>query len=50
MTVRATTPMELAALGHRIFKVLLREVPALSAQLLASLAAELRDASADQVD
>ena len=50
VTVRAITPMLLAALGHRIFKVLLREVPALSAQLLASLAAELRDARADQVD
>ena len=47
VTVQAITPMLLAALGHRMFKVLLREVPALAAQLLASLAAELRDARAD---
>jgi CRP/FNR family transcriptional regulator, cyclic AMP receptor protein len=50
VTVRAVTPMVLAALGHRMFKVLLREVPALSAQLLASLASELRDARAGHVD
>ena len=50
VTVRAVTPMVLAALGHRMFKVLLREVPALSAQLLASLASELRDARAGHGD
>jgi hypothetical protein len=33
-----------------MFKVLLREVPALSAQLLASLAAELRDARAGHIE
>jgi CRP/FNR family transcriptional regulator, cyclic AMP receptor protein len=43
-TVRAETPLVLATLGHRMFKVLLREMPALSAQLLASLAAQLREA------
>ena len=46
VTVRAVTPVLLAGLGHRMFKVLLREMPALSSQLLASLAAELRQARA----
>jgi CRP-like cAMP-binding protein len=46
VTVRAITPVLLAGLGHRMFKVLLREMPALSIQLLASLAAELRQARA----
>jgi CRP/FNR family transcriptional regulator, cyclic AMP receptor protein len=50
VTIRAATPLVLAGLGHRIFKVLLREMPALSAQLLASLAAELREARAGRVD
>jgi CRP-like cAMP-binding protein len=50
VTVRAVTPMLLAGLGHRIFKVLLREMPALSGQLLASLAAQLREARARHVD
>jgi CRP-like cAMP-binding protein len=46
VTVRAVTPILLAGLGHRMFKVLLREMPSLSGQLLASLAAELREARA----
>jgi CRP-like cAMP-binding protein len=50
VTVRAITPMLLAALGHRMFKVLLREMPALSSQLLGSLAAQLREAHAGRVD
>jgi CRP-like cAMP-binding protein len=44
-TVTAATPLVLGALGHRMFKVLLREMPSLSAGLLASIAAQLRDAS-----
>lgn len=45
-TVRADGDMVVGVLGHRMFKVLLREVPGLSAQMLASLAADLRDAHA----
>ena len=47
-TVRAETPLVLAALRHRMFKVLLREMPVLSGQLLASLAAQLREAHIDR--
>ena len=45
-TVTVTAPAELAALGARMFKVLLRELPALSAAMLASLARRARDAGA----
>jgi CRP-like cAMP-binding protein len=41
-TVRATTPLVVGALGHRMFKVLVRDVPTLAAGLLASMAAQLR--------
>jgi CRP-like cAMP-binding protein len=43
-TVRATTPVVLGALGHRMFKVLVRDMPTLAAGLLASMAAQLREA------
>ena len=43
-TVRAETPITLGALGHRMFKVLLRDLPTLSAGLLAAMATELRSA------
>jgi CRP-like cAMP-binding protein len=45
-TVTVTSPAELAVLGARMFKVLLRELPALSATMLASLARRARDAGA----
>lgn len=48
-TVRATTPLVLGALGHRMFKVLLREMPGLSASLLGSMAAELREAHGKRI-
>lgn len=41
-TVRATTPLVVGALGHRMFKVLVRDMPSLAAGLLASMAAQLR--------
>ena len=43
-TVRATTPVVLGALGHRMFKVLVRDMPTLAAGLLASMASQLREA------
>ena len=43
-TVRATTEVVLGALGHRMFKVLVRDMPTLAAGLLASMAAQLREA------
>jgi len=43
-TVRATTPMELGALEHHIFRALVRDMPAMTAGLLSSMARELRDA------
>lgn len=45
-TVIATSDTELAALGVRMFRVLLREVPGIGAKLLADLAARVRDAGA----
>ena len=45
-TVTATSDIELAVLGLRMFKVLLRELPALGAKLLGDLAARVRAAGA----
>lgn len=45
-TVIATSDTELAALGVRMFRVLLREVPGIGAKLLADLAVRVRDAGA----
>jgi CRP-like cAMP-binding protein len=43
-TVRAETDVEVAVLGIRMFRTLVREVPDLAEQLLVGLAAELRRA------
>jgi len=43
-TVRATTALEVGTIGHRTFATLLRDLPAVSGGLLASLAAQLREA------
>lgn len=43
-TVVATSETELAVLGVRMFRVLLRELPGLGAKLLADLASRVRDA------
>jgi CRP-like cAMP-binding protein len=43
-TVTATSDTELAVLGVRMFRVLLRELPPLGAKLLADLAARVRAA------
>ena len=43
-TVTTTSEAELAMLGVRMFRVLLRDVPTISAKLLADLASRLRDA------
>ena len=45
-TVTVTSDAELAVLGLRMFKVLLRELPALGANLLCDLAGRLREAGA----
>lgn len=45
-TVRATSDAELAVLGLRMFNVLLRELPALGANLLGDLASRVREAAA----
>lgn len=42
-TVTASEPTVLAALSVRMFRVLLRELPGLSAKLLADLASRVRD-------
>lgn len=42
-TVTATTAAELGAISVRMFRVLLRELPGLSAKLLADLAGRVRD-------
>ena len=42
-TVKATSDTELAVLGVRMFRVLLRELPPLGAKLLADLAARVRE-------
>ena len=44
-TVEAETPMEVGVLGTRMFRTLLRELPAISERLLAGLARELREAT-----
>ena len=43
-TVTVTSDAELAVLGVRMFRVLLRDVPTISAKLLADLASRVRDA------
>lgn len=43
-TIRAVTALELGTLGHRMFKVLLRDMPSVAAGLLASMAAQVREA------
>lgn len=43
-SVTVTSPAELAVLGVRMFRVLLRDVPTISAKLLADLAARVREA------
>ena len=45
-TVTATSDTELAVLGVRMFRVLLRELPPLGAKLLADLAARVRETGA----
>jgi CRP-like cAMP-binding protein len=45
-TVTSTTDLEVAVLGVRMFRTLLREFPDLAAQLLAGMAAALRQARA----
>jgi cAMP-dependent protein kinase regulator len=47
-TIVAASDLELAVLGARIFRTLLRELPTISERLLAALAGELRDARRDQ--
>jgi CRP/FNR family transcriptional regulator, cyclic AMP receptor protein len=47
-TVRATTALVVGALGHRMFKVLVRDMPSLAAGLLASMAAQLRAAHGEK--
>ena len=47
-SVVAATDLELAVLGARIFRTLLRELPTISERLLAALAGELREARGDQ--
>jgi CRP-like cAMP-binding protein len=47
-SVVAATELELAVLGARIFRTLLRELPTISERLLAALAGELRDARRSQ--
>lgn len=44
-TVEAETPVEVGVLGTRMFRTLLRELPAISERLLAALARELREAT-----
>ena len=47
-TVRATTALVVGALGHRMFKVLVRDMPSLAGGLLASMAAQLRAAHGEK--
>jgi CRP-like cAMP-binding protein len=46
-SVVAGTDLEVAVLGARIFRTLLRELPTISERLLAALAGELREARRD---
>jgi len=46
-SVVAATDLEVAVLGARIFRTLLRELPTISERLLAALAGELREARRD---
>lgn len=43
-TVAATTPVRLAAISARVFRTLLREVPAMNEKLLTGMARRLREA------
>jgi CRP/FNR family transcriptional regulator len=43
-TVAATTPVRMAAISSRVFRSLLREVPAMNEKLLTGMARRLRDA------
>jgi CRP/FNR family cyclic AMP-dependent transcriptional regulator len=43
-TVSATTPVTLAAISARVFRTLLREVPAMNEKLLTGMARRLREA------
>ena len=45
-TVSAITPVTLAAISARVFRTLLREVPAMNEKLLTGLARRLREADA----
>lgn len=45
-TVTATSDTVLAALGVRMFRVLLRDIPGIAAKLLGDLASRVRDAGA----
>jgi CRP/FNR family transcriptional regulator, cyclic AMP receptor protein len=45
-TVSAITPVTLAAISSRVFRTLLREVPAMNEKLLTGLARRLREADA----
>jgi cAMP-dependent protein kinase regulator len=47
-TIVAASELELAVLGARIFRTLLRELPTISERMLAALAGELREARRDQ--
>ena len=47
-TVTSVEDLEVAVLGVRMFRTLLREFPDLSAQLLAGMAGALREARGDQ--
>lgn len=49
VTIGGDGPAELAVLGSRMFKVLLRELPSMAAPLLASLARRARAAGAETV-
>ncbi len=49
-TVTLESPGELAVLGARMFSVLLRELPALSGAMLASLARRARDGGAVHIE
>jgi CRP/FNR family transcriptional regulator, cyclic AMP receptor protein len=42
-TVVATTPVRTAVLGARMFRIILRELPAISERLLAALARQIKD-------
>lgn len=49
-TVAATTPVVLAAISARVFRTLLRDVPAMNEKLLTSMARRLREADGSSTD